>query len=296
MNKLPFSITTFSVALLLSLLSIAALLFPTLFDSSTKIVFCDVGQGDGAYIRVQNSIDVVIDAGPNSKILDCLGRHMPFYDRRIELAVVTHPQKDHYFGFIPIMDRYDIVLFMTPPVITDSTLFQQFVQKTIKKHIPIQPLYAGTGIKLKDARMQILWPTKEYIENNTSVTNSMFGYTQQDPNDFSLIFLFREAGFRALFTGDASPQILNGLLQKENLKTDILKVPHHGSKNGLTHEFFSLADPLLSVISVGVKNTYGHPSKKILDLFKASGKKYLRTDLDGDVIIRVDKKGWKVEK
>lgn len=294
MNRPPFSSTAIKIALLVACGSLLVGLFSGLFDRDTKIVFCDVGQGDGAYIRVQNSIDIVVDAGPNSKILDCLGKYMPFYDRRIELGIVTHPQKDHYFGFIPMMDRYDIASFLTPPVITDSTLFQQFVEKTIKKKVPIRPLYAGMEIRFGDARMQILWPTKEYIENNTLVTNSMFGYTQKDPNNFSLIFLLQEAEFKALFTGDASPEVLNGVLQKENIKTDILKVPHHGSKNGLSRDFFSLADPILSVISVGANNNYGHPSKEILDLFKASGRKYLRTDKEGDIVIQLSKNEWRV--
>jgi competence protein ComEC len=74
-----------------------------------------VGQGDAAYIRIHNQIDVLIDAGPDNSVLRCLNEHMPFYDRTIEMAFISHPQKDHYFGFLEIGRRYKILnMFMTP--------------------------------------------------------------------------------------------------------------------------------------------------------------------------------------
>lgn len=69
-------------------------------DNRTKIVFCDVGQGDATYIRVRNKVNVLIDAEPDKRVLSCLGRHMPFWDKQIELIFLSHPNKDHYQGFL----------------------------------------------------------------------------------------------------------------------------------------------------------------------------------------------------
>ena len=75
-------------------------------DIRTQVVFCDVGQGDGAYIRTENNIDIVIDAGKSKNILTCLGKYMPFYDRKIELVILTHPELDHYGGLIDVFKNY----------------------------------------------------------------------------------------------------------------------------------------------------------------------------------------------
>lgn len=72
-------------------MTIVSIIFvESILDKSTKIVFCDVGQGDEIYIRVKNKIDIVIDAGPDKRMLDCLGKFMPFYDKKIEIAIISH--------------------------------------------------------------------------------------------------------------------------------------------------------------------------------------------------------------
>src|SRR3990167_10239079 len=85
----------------------------SLSDERTKIVFCNVGQGDAAYIRIKNKSDVLIDAGPDKSILSCLGKYMPFWDRKIEMAFLSHPNSDHYNGYFYIADRYQIDKFIT---------------------------------------------------------------------------------------------------------------------------------------------------------------------------------------
>ncbi len=109
-----FSIFSFTIILYIFLSSY--------FDQRTKIVFCDVGQGDAAYMRIKNKIDVLIDAGPDKSVLSCLGKYMPFWDRKIELAFLSHPNNDHYNGYFYIADRYKIDKFITvdSPIITKS--------------------------------------------------------------------------------------------------------------------------------------------------------------------------------
>ncbi len=255
------------------------------FDERTKIVFCNVGQGDGAYIRIKNKIDVLIDAGPDQKILSCLGKYMPFWDRKIELIFISHNQKDHFGGLNYILDRYQIgTVFLVNDLNASLQSFKRLKQKIIDKKIKIQEAFAGKIIqavqphRLDEAKFTMIWPIRNLSSNND--------------NDFSNILLFEEnnppaGGFRLLFTGDASPFVLGRLSHDSLEKVDILKVPHHGSKNGLTKKFLELADPSIAVISVGKNNSYGHPHQRVLNMLKAKNIKILRTDIDGDIIFKL---------
>ena len=242
------------------------------FDERTKIVFCNVGQGDAAYIRIKNKVDVLIDAGPDKSVLSCLGKHMPFWDRKIELAFLSHPNTDHYNGYFYIIDRYKVDKFIT--VNTSGLIVSKTYKKLLKKisenNITLLFKVAGDQIRVQGGQFILYWPHKDF-------------YSPHD-NDYSQVILFKENDFRLLFTGDASPFVLGRLSHGAIEKVDILKVPHHGSKNGLTKLFLDLADPSTAVISAGKNNSYGHPSNKVLDMLKAKNVQIKRTDMDGSVI------------
>ncbi|MDO9028144.1 MAG: hypothetical protein Q7U68_04705, partial [Candidatus Roizmanbacteria bacterium] len=265
------------------------------FDERTRIVFCNVGQGDAAYIRIKNKVDVLIDAGPDKKVLSCLGKYMPFWDRKIELIFISHNQKDHFGGLNYILDRYQIgTVFLVNDLNASLQSFKRLKEKIINKKVKIEEALAGKiiqAVQLRqpacrqagcdEARFTMIWPIRNLNSSND--------------NDFSNVLLFEERGiarnaltFRVLFTGDASPFVLSRLSHGSLGKIDILKIPHHGSKNGLTKKFLDLADPMLAVISVGKNNSYGHPAKEILDMLKAKNVKIRRTDAEGDIIFKIN--------
>ena len=247
-----------------------------IFDTRTTVVFCDVGQGDGVYMRIQNKIDVIIDAGPDRSILSCLGKYMPFWDRKIELAFLSHPNNDHYNGYFFITDRYKIDKFITVESSIVSKTYKTLLNKISTKNIPLLYKVVGDRIKVEDGQFTIYWPPMNFISPHD--------------NDFSSVILFNRGGsrpaltFQVLFTGDASPFVLSKLLHQSFGTINILKVPHHGSKNGLTKGFLELVNPRVAVISVGKNNSYGHPTKKVLDLLKAQKINIKRTDIEGDIL------------
>lgn len=271
MDKPPVTKRGLLICAFISLSIVFTVFISTVLDRRTKLVFCDVGQGDAAYIRTRDQIDILIDAGPNKAVASCLGHHMPFYDKQIEIAILSHAQKDHYGGYLTLLDSYRINKLIVNPETVTNPLIQQFRRKGVS----IIAIGSENILEIGSNRIIFYWPPANQFTPAT------------DPNSSSLIFSFEETDFRALFTGDATAKILERLSQRHNLKSNILKIPHHGSKTGLTREFLELADPALSVISVGKKNSYGHPSKQILDLLKAANKKYVRTDKDGDIVIRI---------
>lgn len=277
MNPSPITKKSLLFSFLFSTVIILILFCFQFFNKNTIVVFCDVGQGDGAYIRLKNKIDIVVDAGPaNNMMLSCLGKYMPFYDRTIEYAILSHPQVDHYGGFMEILKRYKITTLYTLPIKGNSKTLSSFTSLLKKNHINTINPSSGDSLVLPYAQIAFLSP-------NTSSR----GLYAKDENDLSVVTEFTLPSLNILFTGDVSWRILNSLkIKKNNLKT-ILKVPHHGSKYGLSQKFIELADPREAVISVGKHNPYGHPAIKTLDLLKANSIKIRRTDEEGDIIYQL---------
>lgn len=273
MFESPIKIRDLILFSFFSFLIVFFIFFSTFFDENTKIVFCNVGQGDAAYIRIQNQIDVLIDAGPDKSVLSCLGKYMPFWDRKIELAFLSHPNNDHYNGYFFIIDRYKIDKFITVNSSIISKTYKKLLNKISDKKISLSFKVSGDKIKTKGGVFSIYWPP--------------INFTSSKDNDFSSVILFEENGFKVLFTGDSSPFVLGRLSHGAINKINILKVPHHGSKNGLTKKFFDLADPSTAVISVGKNNSYGHPSHEVIDLLKAKNIKIRRTDVEKDIVFNL---------
>lgn len=279
MFESPISKKNVFLAIVFSLFVSLIIFFNDYFNQHTKIIFCNVGQGDAAYIRIKNKIDVLIDAGPDKSVLSCLGKHMPFWDRKIELAFLSHPNSDHYNGYFYIAERYKIDNFITVDSPIISKTYKKLLEIISRKKITLVFKYTGDKIPLGkgdsriDPTILFLWPPKDFNSSND--------------NDFSQVFLFQENSFRTLFTGDASPFVFGRLSHGAINKVDVLKIPHHGSKNGLTKKFLDLADPRIAVINVGKNNSYGHPSKEVLDMLKAKNINIKRTDEDGSIIFNL---------
>ncbi len=274
MEDSPFKLKGLVLAVVFSSIVLTVILVKSLFESQTRIVFCDVGQGDGSYIRIKNKFDILIDAGGDQKILSCLGKYMPFYDREIELAIISHPQNDHFYGFNYVLDRYQVDQFIASTISSPSQSFEALKQKIDDRKIKINLVKGDDIINVFNDTITFLWPKKENGNHNI--------------NDLSLVFIFQEKDFRVLFTGDASPLALSKLSHQSIPKVNVLKVPHHGSKNGLIAEFLRLAEPAVAVISVGKNNSYGHPSSEVLAMLEALKIQIKRTDTEGDVVFKIN--------
>ena len=277
--------------------------FISLPDGKLHIVFCDVGQGDAAYIRTPSNKDMLIDGGPNDKVLDCLGRHMPFYDRTIDVVMLTHPQKDHLQGLISVMFRYDVKNFIIGAVGNETDGFKRLVEAVKEKNIPVKNLYQGDSFSMEEVKFDILWPQREWlakklksdqaIQLSNARGQAVLGLsTSEDLNSFSYYLHLTYRDFDALFTGDGDSKIQSEILKTALLPVvEILKFPHHGSKTGILPEFLDKISPHEAVISVG-KNSYGHPTQEAISLLSDRAIKIKRTDLDGDVEIISDGNNW----
>jgi len=274
----------------------------TIPDGNLHIVFCNVGQGDAAYIRFPDGRDMLIDGGPDNKVIDCLGRHMPFWDRSLDLVLLTHPQKDHMQGLIEVVRRFHVLFVARSNVAHTSLGYAQFVEAIKTRNVAVRLIEQGEQVNIGGARVSVLWPSSEQVAKavssnlaiETGVTN-VLGASVGDLNDFSIVFHLRYGTFDAIFTGDADTRVegkyRGGPLASDSI--EVLKVPHHGSRTGMSAAYLDWIAPRLAVISVG-RNNYGHPTPEILGMLAARNIQTLRTDEAGDVEIVSDGDGWQV--
>ena len=253
-------------------------------DSRLEIVACDVGQGDAILIQ-KGKTQIIIDGGPGSKVSECLSRYIPFWDRQIELVVLTHPDLDHYEGLITVFRNYKVMNYLTSSLTSDAESFKA-LQSEIEKNQPnFIKAHAGISITNNSINLQVLNPLTYEADSDPKENNE------------SVVVYLNYLGFDALFTGDieqSASDYLSTFPQVSNL--EYLKVPHHGSKNGLSQTLLDITNPKLSIISVGKKNRYNHPSSEVLVILSKTSTQVLRTDEIGDVVVKTDGKKYNVIK
>lgn len=265
------------LALLVGLVGLAFFQFP---DSNLHIVACDVGQGDAILITYKK-VQILTDGGPNNKVLGCLARHMPFWDRKIELVISTHPDADHSTGLIEVVKRYQISTLLANNLDVSTQVWQALKKEAGRRGIKVVYPREGMKLRLGLIYLEILHPKEQF-----SILN--FQFSKAKTNEYSVVYLLKYGQFEALMTGDINQVISDQLSANSKIgPVEYIKVPHHGSKNGLSEALLAATMPRIAVISVG-KNSYGHPHEDVLDMLARYGLLVLRTDERGDVEVVTD--------
>ena len=258
--------------------------FPRASADEFAIYFLDVGQGDGALITFPGGVQAVIDGGPpNGRLLAELGRILPLQDRYIDLVFLSHPQLDHFGGFIDILGTYEIGTFLGNGKAGETKSYEEFARIAEAGEIPQIALRAGDRIRYGDYAVEVLSPLPEQLgekELNESALVLALSAPAVDGAE-------ARRSFRALFTGDIGAKTERLLAGRTDLRAQVLKVPHHGSKYSSSAEFLAAVAPQVAAIGVG-KNTYGHPTAEALGRLEAVGARVFRTDLDGTIKVIVD--------
>lgn len=263
-----------------------------MWTQGLEVIFFDVGQGDAAFIETPERQQILIDGGPNGQvILEKLGEEMPFWDRTIDLVVLTHPEKDHMAGLIEVLKKYKIENILWTGVVRDTAEYKEWVKLIKEEGANIVIARAGMRILGGSTSLQI-WGRSDLDSSRTLLEllypfESLEGKAMKDSNDTSIVakLVFGETSF--LFTGDATKSVERQLLhQVEQLNSDVLKVGHHGSKTSTSREFVEAVSPEIAVISAGKNNSYGHPHQEVLD--NLAGARIMRTDLEGGIKLKSD--------
>jgi len=248
-------------------------------DNRLKVVFFDVGEGDSIFIQTPFLHQILIDGGPTSQVIDKLGKQMPFWDKTLDVVMLTHPDYDHLRGLLDVLENYKVKLIVYNGAQSDSKTWQKWLAQIEKENARVVLGKKGTMILAGDVKMAILYPF-EHLALQTS-----------NNNQNSLVAKLSFGAIHFLFTGDADKTAEEAmLLSQQDLKSQVLKVSHHGSASATSAEFLNAVLPLIAVISVGKDNSYHHPHQQVLNNLAQLGITVLRTDQRGDIKILSDGK------
>tara|TARA_Y100000310_G_scaffold339736_1_gene433392 strand:+ start:408 stop:1232 length:825 start_codon:yes stop_codon:yes gene_type:complete len=267
--------TTLIVVILLGIgFAATALWSEVISSSSLELAFFDVGQGDSIFFETPQGHQVLIDGGPDAKVLSRLGEVMPFWDKTLDLVVLTHPEADHLTGLVGVLERYKVKNVLWSGKGKDTRAFAAFEAQLKKEGARVLIAKAGKQLLLgkSGAVLEILYP-KEGID-----------VQKETSNESSVIVRLLYGEHEALFTGDTVKKIEARLVETgSNIAADILKVAHHGSKTSTGIEFLGVVRPETAVISIGKNNRYGHPHPETLANLAEYGIKVRRTDQEGTI-------------
>lgn len=257
------------LALLLALNFFAWSVIIDLFgNDSLEVTFFNVGQGDAIFIENSKGHQVLIDGGPDATILERLGQVMPFWDRTIDLLILTHPDSDHITGLTYVLENYEIKNVLWTGITGSSGVLAKWLELIKEEECQEFIAKADQEVLLAKARLEVLFPFE-----------SLAGQLVKEVNDTSIVARLNLGQISFLLTGDIHESAEKRLLEEGiDLTADILKVAHHGSKTSTSQKFVEAVSPKVAVISVGLDNKYGHPHQTVLDTLKEYDITIFRTD------------------
>ena len=252
--------------------------------------FLNVGQGDAVLIKTPKGQTVLIDGGPDNKVLEKLGKYLQPLQKRIDIIILTHPHADHVSGLIEVLRRYSVGLVILNGVYLKTDNYDQFLNAIEENKVKVLIAEAGEAIHFdKDLEFDILSPNKNPAGLVFNKNSESFGTGGNDVNDTSIVGKLIYNDFSIIFMGDATSKIENQLLAYgDDLKSDVLKVGHHGSKYSSFTNFLKTVAPKAGIIEVGAKNFYSFPSQAALSRLEMFNVNIFRTGQNGDIRILSD--------
>jgi len=250
----------------------------------------DVGQGDAVLLRTPKGHTALIDGGPGATpLLNGIGRNLPFWQRGIDLLVLTHPHQDHMMGLIEVLARYKVDQVVQTNFTATLGVQGEWMSAIERHAIPVHHARRGETIAFEgepEVSLRVLSPT-------TPDTQTIRG--DAEVNNSSVVLSLSYGKHTLLLEGDAQAEAEHDMVRQEGarLYSQVLKVGHHGSDTSSTPQFVALVKPEVAIISVGRDNKYGHPSPQTLRTLQQYGARIYRTDLNGTVeVIADDDQMW----
>ncbi|HHW84633.1 MAG TPA: DUF4131 domain-containing protein [Chloroflexi bacterium] len=246
-------------------------------DGRLHLWFLDVGQGDGILLQTPSGRQVLIDGGASPETLfGELGAVMPFWDRTLDLLVLTHPDGDHMLAQVEVPARYQVAQAIHTAHAAQHPDEALWRARMADGGVSVAEMAAGAWLDLGDGvALWVMWPPPAGVVGEDA------------DNENSLVLKLVYGDFSALLTGDAGLASEHQLVVAQMpLASTLLKVGHHGSRSSSSPEFIANVTPQLAVIQVGAGNDYGHPHAEVLS--ELAGSTVLRTDLDGRIHVYSD--------
>ncbi|MBN1138642.1 MAG: DNA internalization-related competence protein ComEC/Rec2, partial [Anaerolineae bacterium] len=248
---------------LLGVLAVAAILaclaVLQLPDGRLHVAFLNVGEGDAILITTPRGQQILVDGGPSPTALTtALGQEMPFWDRSLDLVVMTHADADHITGLVEALRRYQVDGWLDNGYAEKQSIYEECEKELDREQVPRYTAQAGAAIDLGDGAILAAL-------NPMSLPNPAAG-ARTDSNDQSVVLRLTWGRASVLLTGDIGAETESALLRSgQPLSASVLKVAHHGSNSSSTAGFLSAVQPSIAVISAGAGNRFGHPAPAVLE-------------------------------
>ncbi len=256
--------------------------FSTRPDGDLHVYFLNVGQGDAILIQTPSGDDILIDGGPDEAVLSELGEVLPFWDRKIELIILTHPDADHVSGLVSVLERYEVEEVWMTGVAHHSSVYEMFLNLIETQNISSQIVTLGYS-KIFDGVMslEVLFPFENFYQEEV-----------KDVNATSVVCRLDYQSKSFLFTGDAPIDVeLEMVNEGLFLTAEILKAGHHGSRTSTSLDFLEAVNSEVAIISCGKDNRFNHPHSEVIENLELMNIETHRTDLEGRIEMIVDNGG-----
>lgn len=254
-------------------------------NKNLQVYFLDVGQGDSIFIKSPSGKTMLIDAGPQNNILKPLSKQFNFKKKHLNVLLASHPDADHVGGFVPVLQNYDADVFVESAYQKENQVLAQIetlVNEKVANHVIATE---GTVIDLGGGvTFKIMSPSDNELEGDSN-NASIVGKLIYGNNSFLLTgdaTISNEIRLVKDYGSTGSPQVVN------QLKADVLKLGHHGSRTSSAIEFLQNVNPQIAIISAGKNNRYGHPHPEVLNRLKNLNIPYLSTITEGTICLQSD--------
>jgi competence protein ComEC len=259
-------------------------------DGRLHLTVLDIGQGDAILVETPSGATMLVDGGPDPGLtLRRLGANLPFFARRIDVMVLSHPHQDHVAGLVDVLERFHVGVLLHAGIAFENPAHHRLLaDASAEPSLDLALARAGQTITLdRTTTVEILYPTD---------ADAVAPLPEGDINNGSVVMMLRHRGFAALLTGDAEAPVEGALIGRGVLPVvDVLKVGHHGSTSSTTPGLLDALRPTAAIISSGEGNDYGHPAAETLATLAARPEiAVFRTDLEGDVEIVTDGVSYEV--
>jgi competence protein ComEC len=254
-------------------------------DGRLHLWVLDVGQGDSILLRTPKGHTALIDGGPGATpVLNGIGKHLPFWQRDLDLIVLTHPQQDHIMGLVELLERNPAHQVVQTEFTATAGVQGEWLRVVRDRSVPVHYARRGDTISFEEEPEIILRVL------NPAAPDGSLEKQADNVNNTSIVLQLSYGPHDILLEGDAEWQAENEMVRyaSAGLASEILKVGHHGSKTSSSTKFLAAVRPQVAIISVGAENRFGHPSPQTIQALQNEGARIYRTDLNGTVEIIAD--------
>jgi|WetSurMetagenome_2_1015567.scaffolds.fasta_scaffold192320_1 competence protein ComEC len=244
-----------------------------------KIAFLDVGQGDSILIQAPNGQTMLIDGGRSTSLANTaiIPKLKEWGAKQVDVLIPTHPDADHIGGLVGVLENYPVKLVALTGQVHSTQIYERLLTNIRDKNVEALKVRTGTAIPFDPSvKIEVLGPDEEAVQDD-------------DNNDASIVIKLTYGSTSFLLTGDAEfPENKAILNHGSDVRSNVLKLGHHGSRTSTNEDWLKRVQPQLGIISAGKDNSFGHPHPEVIAALEKLGIQYIRTDEHGTITVTSD--------